>query len=92
MKEQFYLVSDAVIRVLQQHTYVNNFPFQFQHVIKDQVSYHHQCLLPHVQIPIVQKFKNFPLAFSHDVWKTIEHIRECYYNIRFDTEFNVALY
>jgi hypothetical protein len=38
------------------------------------MSDHHQCLLPYVHIPVVQKFKNFPLTFSHDVRETIKHV------------------
>lgn len=88
-QEQLYLISDSFVWIFKQHTNVDYFTLQLEHVVDDQMSNYHQTLLPNLNIPIVKKIKHVFGALVHLIWESVEKVSQSYRNVSLYAEFDI---
>lgn len=91
VKEELDLVPNLFLFILQKHADVNYLAFEFEHVVEDQVSDHHEGLPPDRALGIVKENKHVLGLLVEDVWEAIEKVTHRYDDVVLDTEVNVGL-
>lgn len=91
MQEQFDLVSDAGVRIFEQHADVHDFSFDLKHVIKDQMRNDHQSLSSHMILFIMKKSKDLVCFFIQAVREPVEKITKWDNDVCFDSKVDLGV-
>jgi len=91
VEEQFYLLSNLLIRILQQHADIYDLTPDLQHVIEGQVSDDDESLSPHTILLVVKHLEQCLSILVEQVWESVEHIAKGNDDISLNTEFNRRL-
>ena len=89
VQEQFDLLLDSVITVLQQHAYIDDLSLQLEHIIQDEVWDDHEALLAHMYFPVMQKCEHLFHTLVKCVRVPVKQVCQSDYDVCFHPELNV---
>lgn len=74
VEEQFYLLSNLLIWILQQHADIYDLTPDLQHVIEGQVSDDDEGLSSHTVLLVVKHLEQCLGILVEQVWESVEHV------------------
>lgn len=89
MEEKLDLVFDFILFIFKKHANVNYLTLKFEHIIKDQVSYNHECLTSYMALWIMKKLEDILSLFKENIGESIEEITNCDDDVCFNPKIDV---
>jgi hypothetical protein len=89
VQEKLYLITNPGIFILEKHTDVYYFTFEFEHIIENQMGNYHKGLSSDMGLGIMEEREDVLSFLIKNIGETIEKISYGYDNVCFDTKINV---
>ena len=89
VQEQLDLFFYPIILVFKQHADIDDFSFELEHVVQDQVGDDHEALLPDVNFSIMQQHKDVLDSLVQEIWEAIEQVGQRDYDVGLYSELDI---